>query len=284
MSATQSPGTVIIAAHNEEAVIGRGLTSLATAMSDGVLVVVVCNGCSDATAAVARRHPGVTVIELETASKAAALRAGDRLATAGPRLYLDADVVMTSRAVTDVLRFLDSEPVLAGRPPARFNYDGADALVRRWYSIRERLPSIQGTLWGAGVYALAPAGRARFDEFPDITSDDLFIDSLFAGHETAIIDTDPVIVRTPRRTADLLRVLKRTYRTQHEVPTAEGLVSDGQRGQLGDLARLLRANPGELPNAILYAATIAFARVSARVGRGARWERDSSSRESPAAD
>jgi len=281
MSSAQLPGTVIIAAHNEEAVIGRGLTSLARALADGVRVVVVCNGCSDGTAGVARGHPGVTVIELDTASKAAALRAGDRVAAPGPRVYLDADVVMTSRAVVDVLHALADGPALAGRPPSLFDYADADGLVRRWYSIRERLPSIQGTLWGAGAYALAPAGRARFEEFPDILSDDLFIDSLFAEHETAIIDTDPVIVRTPRRTADLVRVLKRSYRTQHEVPSGDALVSDGQRGQLGDLVRLLRARPSELPNAVVYATTIVFARIAARVSQGARWERDTSSRESP---
>lgn len=283
MTGLEAVGTIIVAAHNEESVIDRCLTSLSDAIASGVQVVVVCNGCADNTAGIARTHDGVTVLELEVASKAAALRAGDTHASSGPRIYLDADIVMTSRAVSAVCRALDAGPALAGRPPVRFDSAGAGSLVRRWYSIRELLPSIQGALWGAGAYALAPAGRARFDEFPDIVSDDLFIDSLFSGREIAIVATDPVIVHTPRRFADLVRVLKRSYRTQREVHAKrDDLVSSGQRGQIGDLVRLLRARPAQLPNVVVYVAIIGYSRIAARLSTATTWERDTSSRELPA--
>src|ERR1035438_1575828 len=82
-------GSVVIPAHDEAGVIRRCLDSLFTGFKPGELnVVVVCNGCRDDTAMLARAsgHP-VRVIELVRASKAAALRAGDAVALAFPRLY-----------------------------------------------------------------------------------------------------------------------------------------------------------------------------------------------------
>ena len=59
----------VIPAHNEEAVIGRCLTALlAGARRDELDIIVVCNGCTDRTAEVARciwdnLHPhGVAVV------------------------------------------------------------------------------------------------------------------------------------------------------------------------------------------------------------------------------
>jgi glycosyltransferase involved in cell wall biosynthesis len=70
--------SVVVAAHNEAAVIDRCLASL---VAPGVQVIVAANGCTDDTAAIARRTPGVEVVELATPSKIAALNAGDARAT-----------------------------------------------------------------------------------------------------------------------------------------------------------------------------------------------------------
>jgi glycosyltransferase involved in cell wall biosynthesis len=282
MSDRAPSGAIVIAAHNEAAVIGRCLDSLLPAsLERSFQVIVVCNGCSDDTAAIATRYDGVTVLDLETASKAGALRAGDNAAIPGPRIYLDADIEMTERAAVAVFRTLQTGTVLASRPPLRFDYSGASRPVRDWYRVREQLPSIANVLWGAGTYALSVDGRARFDTFPEIVSDDLFIDSLFSADEVAIVPTDPVVVRTPRSTSALLKILVRTYRTQTEVSRQanHGAISTGQRGQIRDLATLLRAHPSLGPAAVTYVAVITFARARARFARpGARWERDDSSR------
>ena len=47
--------TIIIPAHNEAAVIGQTLQGLLRQAGEGDEVIVVCNGCSDDTAGVARR-------------------------------------------------------------------------------------------------------------------------------------------------------------------------------------------------------------------------------------
>lgn len=273
-------GTIIIAAHNEEAVIGRTLDALHDARADeSIHVVVVSNGCTDRTAQVAAERGGVDVVDIRVASKTAALREGDLHAASGPRIYLDADVVLTSRAARDVIDAL-SGGAIAGRPPHTFDSTRATWIVRSWYRVRAELPSISSALWGAGCYALSEAGRARFDEFPNLVSDDLFIDSLFAATEVTIVATDPVIVMTPRRTADLLRILRRSYRTQSEVAQNSGGLSMGQRGQFGDLKALVRRSPGRLGDVVVYVAVVAFGRVRARTARTTeRWERDTSSRQ-----
>ena len=66
-------GSVVIPAHDEATVIGRGLHRLLTSLGAGIEVVVVCNGGTDGTAAAARRTGDrVRVVELDVASKAAA--------------------------------------------------------------------------------------------------------------------------------------------------------------------------------------------------------------------
>src|SRR3954453_3171433 len=86
--------SVVIPAHDEASVIGRCLRALLAGAEPGELeVIVVCNGCHDDTAAVARAHaPDAVVLELPAPSKPAALNAGDAEATRFPRIYLDADV------------------------------------------------------------------------------------------------------------------------------------------------------------------------------------------------
>lgn len=271
-------GSIIIAAHDEEAVIARTLEPLSESAVRGVVeVIVVCNGCRDRTPEVARGVPGVRVLELGRPSKTAALREGERVMRPGPRLYLDADVILTAAAAVATLRALGGG-VIAGRPPHRFDTTGAGLVVRRWYAVRTRLPSVVGSLWGAGCYGLSEGGRARFDDFPEVVADDLVIDSLFEPDEIVIIDTDPVIVHTPRRLRDLLLVLRRSYRSQGEADAAVEGFGRARRRQLGDLGALIRQEPSRVGDAAIYALVIVLARLRARIGPSPTWERDTSSR------
>lgn len=277
-------GSVVIPAHDEAPVIGRCLETLYAGFAPGELdVVVVCNGCADQTAEVARssRHP-VRVLELASASKPAALRTGDAAASAFPRLYLDADVVLPGSAARRVLERLRAG-ALAARPPIRYDSEASSAPVRSYYRARSRVPAVLGSLWGAGVYGLSAAGRRRFGAFPDLVADDLWVDGHFNSSEVEIVECSPVVVAAPRRSRDLVRILRRTYFGKGEVASAPD--PDGQPPEtvaftLRDLGRLAAAGPVAALDAATYAAFAVGGRLALSFGSpaGDGWGRDDSSR------
>ncbi|MEJ3403949.1 glycosyltransferase [Rathayibacter sp. YIM 133350] len=272
-------GSIIIPAHNEEASIPATLAALQPLLDAGTTEVIVsCNGCTDSTARIAREHPGVRVIETEVASKVVALNAADAAATLWPRMYLDADILIEPSAVAAVFGALAADEALAARPLFRYEVTGASAGVRAYYRARQRIPSTSGALWGAGVYALSRRGRDRFVRFPDLVADDLYIDSIFADHEKAVIETEPVLVTTPRTSAGLLAVLARQSRGNAEQP---GTTASGST--VRELARSARS-AGAAYDAAAYLTYSLLGRWRALRSRGPRvWERDESSRGRPAA-
>jgi glycosyltransferase involved in cell wall biosynthesis len=282
-------GSVVIPAHNESTVIKRCLDALFTDFEPWELdVVVVGNGCSDGTAAVARSsgHP-VSILELRRGSKPAALRAGDAAARAFPRLYLDADVILPGPAARRVLERLRSG-ALAARPPIAYDFSRSSSLVCSYYRARSRVPSVLGSLWGAGVYGVSAAGRAKFGEFPDVVGDDLWLDRQFEPHEVEIVECAPVVVVVPRRSVELFRMLRRVYRGKAEQRTAPGTAARRRHTTLStvlDLGRLSVARSESGFDAVTYAGFAAGARLTLAlesIGRGHRslghWERDDSSR------
>jgi hypothetical protein len=280
-------GSVVIPANDEAPVIRRCLDALFEGFRVGTLdVVVVCNGCTDDTAAHARASGhSVRVLELAAASKPAALRAGDAAALAFPRIYLDADVVLPGAAARFLLERLRTGAI-AGRPPICYDSVGASAPVRSYYRARSRVPAVLGSLWGAGVYGLSADGRRRFGEFPDVVGDDLWVDRLFDRGEVEIVDCAPVVVTVPRRAGDLIRLLRRTYRGKAErAPHLNTRAQPTMPSTLRDLGRLAAAGPGAALDAATYSAFAAGARLSLAVAQAAGdpqasapWERDGSSR------
>lgn len=137
-------GAVIIPAHNEERVIARTLDGLLPLLSSPeVDVIVVCNGCTDGTAEVARRYAGVTVLETPVGSKPAAMNLGDAATERWPRLYLDADIEVEASAVEAVFRELSRPGApLASRPSSIVDTRGAMFPVRSYYRARARIPEL----------------------------------------------------------------------------------------------------------------------------------------------
>lgn len=280
-SGSRNRGSVIVPAYNEAAVIERTLAPLSSAAVDGYLeLVVVCNGCTDDTAERARRVPGARVVELEIGSKTLALNTGDEVATLWPRLYLDADLGITARAVIAVLDRLSVGDVLAARPAFRYGTDGAGALVRSYYRARTRMAVHQDALWWAGVYGLSERGHDRIGRFPDVTGDDLFVDSTFGNHEKAVVTTEPSIWVTPQDVGGLITVLGRHHRGNAEL--AERGVPRTEKATALAVLRTVRG-PRSALDAVVYVAMALAARRRARQN-GAVWERDDTSRSSRGGD
>ena len=271
-------GAVIIPAHNEAGVIAGTLEKLAPLLSHtGVDIIVVCNGCADDTADIARRTPGVRVLETTASSKPSAMNLGDRSTTRWPRLYLDADIAVEPAAVEAVFRELaEGGRRLAARPTAVMDTHASSLPVRAYYRARARIPE-QGTrLWGAGLYAASEAGHARFDRFPEVTADDSYFDSLFAESEKTVDATPAALIRAPRNSAALLQILSRHRRGFVELDTEAARSSDRAVALLGTI----RGVPSAF-DAVWYAAFAVAARIRTRrdVGAGTRkWETDGSTR------
>ncbi len=279
---SQPAGSVAIPAHNEEAVIDRCLHALFDDVGPDVFeVAVVCNGCTDRTADVARRTDlPVQVIELERASKPFALRAADRVLHHYPRLYLDADVVVSGRSVLATFDRLGDGDVLAARPPIEYDTRHSTAVVQRYYRARTQLPAVLGSLWGAGAYALSFEGRARFGEYPDVLAEDLFVDRLFRTDEIAIVDCEPVRVTVPRAAGDLMRITRRAHRGDDATqPTcrAEWGHTTTQR-TVRDLLHFA-STPSAALDASVYAVIATASRVRPLQHTPTDWERDDSSRQ-----
>jgi glycosyltransferase involved in cell wall biosynthesis len=276
--------SVIIPAHDEGTVIARTLKAMTDGAAPGELdVIVVCNGCTDDTAAVARRFgPPVRVIETDTASKAYALNLGDRAACGFPRIYADADVVLTLEAVRTLARRLDQGGVLAVAPTPKFDLNGCSWPVRACIDIRNLLPSAQEGIGGSGVYALSAAGRARFHEFPQLTADDGYVRIQFQPEERETLRSANSMVYPPRNIKHLIATKIRAHYGSYELKSRFPGPWQSRRGESnhGSLLRLFR-NPRLWPKLAVYCLVTAIAKHQAqkRIGGAAPgWERDKTSR------
>jgi glycosyltransferase involved in cell wall biosynthesis len=287
--------SIVIAAHNEAAVLGRCLDALLSDAAPGELdVTIVANGCTDDTAQVAAAHSGVRVLDLPEADKVSAFNAGDAMAKGFPRIYLDADIVLTTGAVRALAAALDrpgAGRVLAAAPRRELDVAGRPLLVRAYFAIHSRLPALHGSLFGRGVVTLSESGRARFDQFPAVIADDLFLDSLFVPDEKLQVDDVSARVSTPRRTEDLVRRLIRVRRGNAALRAEAALGSDGgstptsvrSADRLSWLRDVVVPQPWLAPAGICYAVITLLADLLAR--RAASnvanvWGRDESSRAS----
>lgn len=268
--------SIVIPAHNEEAVIARTLsTLLADARRGEFDIVVVCNGCTDATQSISEGFAdrGVRTISIQTPSKIAALNAGDREVQAMPRVYLDADVRITADSVRKLVATLNAGALVAA-PRAQLDVDQCSALVRAYFTVWSELGHVNRGL-GSGVYALSRDGRARFDDFPSVMGDDYFIYCL-VDEDDRISPVDAVATVVPPQTIkDLAKRRLRIEKGNAEI-RSEGSGSSQGAG----LIDVVKKRPRLLPNAALYAGLHGWARLRVRrmssdqVG----WQRAESSR------
>lgn len=273
--------SVIVAAHNEAAVLDRSLPNL---VGPGVQVIVAANGCTDNTVEVASRHP-VEVLDIPTPSKVAALNAGEKVATSFPRMYVDADVVLSPGAIAHLTRALGRPGALAAVPLRRLELSGRPLLVRAYFAIHSRLPVFYNGLFGRGVIALSEAGRARFTQFPAVVADDLFLDSLFGPHERTVVPEASVLVETPRKTKDLVRRLVRVRSGNSALRDAAAAAGAPQAVRASDKWSWLRdvvlPAPWLAPAAVCYVGITVMAGFLAKRARkrgNTTWQRDESSR------
>ena len=275
--------SIIIPAHNERSVIARTLKAMTDGAEPGELdLIVVCNGCADDTAEVARGFaPSVRVIETDIPSKTHALNLGDEAARGFPRIYADADVVITIETVRALASRLERGDVLAVAPTPNFDLSRCSWPVRACYQIRSLLPSAQEGIGGSGVYALSEIGRARFREFPALTADDGYVRIQFRSGERETVTSATSTVFPPRTIRDLLATKTRAHYGSAELAAMfPGLWKNRGESNHKSLIRLFR-DPSLWASLAVYCLVTAIAkrRAQRRLRAGAaNWERDNTSR------
>jgi GT2 family glycosyltransferase len=224
---------VVIPAYNEAGTVTAVLTTLFRDARPGEFrAVVVCNGCTDDTAAVARdtaRELGqaVTVVELPEGNKAAALRHVERLQLPYPRIYLDADVACPTGTARRLLGAVRSGASLA--VPARLlDLSASSRPAAAYYRMWQSLPWVRSQLAGRGCYAVSEAMRSTFAELPDVVAEDRLVTTRPAPGDAVVVDA-PVIIRPPPRLADVVRVRSRIYGGNIVVPAPTTDQSAGRR-------------------------------------------------------
>ncbi|MGD0857915.1 MAG: glycosyltransferase family 2 protein [Terracidiphilus sp.] len=147
------PLTVVVPAHNEEALVGRCIRSLASSAGPGADLVVIAHNCTDATAAEAEAA-GARVLVLndqDRRGKGSALSYGFAAALAGTAravLVIDADSVVSPGLIAAV-----RQRFLAGAQAVQCRYEVFNSEENR----RTRLM----TLAFRGFNVIRPRGRQR---------------------------------------------------------------------------------------------------------------------------
>ena len=286
-----APFSVIIPAHNEEAVIARCLEALLEQAPADALpeIIVAANGCSDATVEVARAAaPCATVLDLPQGSKSAAMNEGSRLATVTPRFFLDADVQCSYASLAATAAVLREPGVMVASPALRMDLSRSDALVRAHYRVWQALPYATDRMVGSGLFGLSADGLQRMGPFPPIFGDDIWVRTRFGRDERRNVSRDgsgaPVffIVSPPRRWSDLVRIEARRRVGDEEVRRLFPSPHTARINGAGSLATALAAGASAF-DMVVYAVTKACAQARYRwnraVGRAGRWDRDLGARE-----
>lgn len=276
-----SPGrryaTVVIPAHNEERGLRRLLPALTAGATDELAVLVVCNGCTDASAVEAASHgPTVQVLELAEASKAAALEAGGARVTDFPVGFVDADVLIDAASVSVLAAALNEPGVLAVGPSRRLDRAGVSPAAGWYYDIWERLPAVRTGLFGRGVIMLTEEGYRRVAALPRYISDDLAYSEAFQPAERRVVDAATVTVWPARTWRALLRRRVRVVQGNRQLSRAGGR-SDAAATSPRDLLAILFREPWLIGQMALFILTAIIARLSAR-RQAVVWSRDETSR------
>ncbi|GAA3437145.1 glycosyltransferase [Kutzneria kofuensis] len=269
--------SVVIPAHNEEAVLGRCLsTLLADADEDEFDVVVVPNACTDKTADVAREY-GVRVVETPYGGKAHALRLGDDVCRDFPRVYLDADIELSTRSVRELVAALERPGILACAPVPRWDLSGSSWIARRVHRVHDRLIAPSRVLAGVGVYVLSKAGHAKAFPLPDVISDDGWVHRSFTPLERTIVPSAHSVVRPARTVRAHLRRRMRVRQGNRQLaemgrPAPEGRLS------LSALGSLITRRSVSVVDAACYLTVLVVDKILTRRQAEVDWSTDASTR------
>jgi cellulose synthase/poly-beta-1,6-N-acetylglucosamine synthase-like glycosyltransferase len=176
--------SVVIAAHNEERVIGERLANLLEQdyPADRMEVIVVSDGCTDGTVRIVSSYfdRGVRLMDPGRIGKGEALGLGVRAARGDVIVFSDANSMFERTAISALVRPLADESVggVAGNQVylEEGEHDAAAVGERGYWDfdrLLKRTQSMSGSITNAtgAIYAIR---REHFRSIPDGVTDDMF--------------------------------------------------------------------------------------------------------------
>lgn len=137
--------SVVIPAHNEEPYIGGCIQAVRRAAEElpeeETEIIVVCNRCTDGTAALASEL-GARVVVNDARSISAVRNAGVRAARGSVILTVDADSAMSPGALGEAKELLASGKYVGGGTRAKFDRMSLGILVSTAYVVWQLLPTM----------------------------------------------------------------------------------------------------------------------------------------------
>jgi glycosyltransferase involved in cell wall biosynthesis len=278
--------SIIIPAYNESAVIERCLRAMLEDYQPGEFeIIVVPNGCKDDTADKARAFgEPVKVVETPVGSKIGALNLGDQHATGYPRMYIDADIVVSTAALRDIAGMLgDDSPILVAAPQAVVAFDDRSPLVRSFCKVWTSLPYFTEGMIGSGFYAFSKRGRERFDEFPDIIADDGFARLVAAPHERKTSARSKFTISPPTTLRAIANVMVRVRAGNYELRQKFPEMFRHETTGSGRSLRVIATQPHLWLHAPVYLGVMFYSKLRAhrklQMRREKLWERDETARQ-----
>lgn len=270
--------SVIIPACNEERHIGACLKALFASdplPKHTLEAVVVANGCTDGTVAIAERFHAMAeprgwrlkVLNLPAGSKIAALNEGDARALGHIRVYLDADVVVSPSLMAELTEMLAvTKPRFAtGTPSIQVPDNPIIATYARFW---QSLPYTRMHAPGFGLFGVNTNGRARWGKFPDVIADDTFVRLQFSPDErfqVADIYAWPMVDSLAR----LIKVRRRQDQGTAQIAALYPELLQNEAKPRPVLRPLIKADPVGF---MIYGAVSAFVRATRGTNKGV-WAR-----------
>jgi len=169
----------------------------------------------------------------------------------------------------------------AAEPRAEFERSRSSPGVKAFYAVWLALHGRKPGDVGCGVCAVSAAGRARFEQFPDVISDDGFLRAHFAPDEIVRVPAAHVVIQAPRTLRALLAIKTRSRLGAAQLEQRFPELWRAKRGSGASLRGKLTRLPVALwPLVPIYAAIQIAARRRANAAdlRSYRWERDTTTR------
>jgi len=267
--------SVVVPVYNEEAVLTKTAHALkrATILHD-VEIAYVLNGTNDKSAQVIASVFGdsAAILKLEIASKTEALNAGDDHCSQFPRFYLDADICIDENALATLEAELSKPSLELIAAPILPNSEGGTWAAKEVARIWGALPYLHDAAFQCCI-GVSEAGRARWDRWPKIIADDLFISSQIPEQAKLICPETSTIMPTPKNLRSWIGVRTRWIQGQNEFKSlqlGEISVSKNQRVSLIYLLKTVANWPG----VALYLFVWIAALMKSKLAANTVWYRD----------